>query len=178
MRDHVLCLHELVLHLRIVFQIVLLERNAEIFHLYLEFLVDSIEENHVLIGQLIGLILLINLLIVLHGILLQLGLYLEDFDRFFECEIAWFDQIQAVWILAVFLCTQVHLNFVDFEVELLLYVNRGKVLIVHSRLKTLHVLLLFDLKVVQNMSSKPQSAQFFFFHYHKGVRAMLSQVVT
>ena len=177
LRDHLLRLHELVLHLRIVLQVVLLERDAEIFHLYLELKVDPIEENHVLIGQLISLILLINLRIVLHGFLLQLSLHMENLNRFFEREVAWFDQVHAVRVLAVLFCAQVHLNFVYFEVELLLNIDRGKVLIVHCRLETLHVLLLLDLKVVQHISSKHQTAHFFFFYDHEGVRAMLFKVV-
>ena len=173
LRDHILRLHELVLHLRVVLQFVLLERDSEIFHLYLELQVDLIEENHVLIGQLIGLILLINLRIVLHGFLLQQGLHFEYFNRFIEREIARFNQVQAVRMLAVFLCTQVHLNFVDFEIELLLYVDRGKVLIAHRHLETLHVLLLLDLKVVQNIPAKHQTAHLLLLDDHEGERAML-----
>ena len=177
LRDHVLRLHELVLHLRVVLQIVLLERDSEIFHLYLELKVDPIEEDNVLIGQLIGLILLINLRIVLHGLLLQQGLHFEDFNRFFEREIARLNQVQAVRMLAVLLCAQIHLNFVDFEVELLLYVDRGKVLIAHRHLETLHVLLLLDLEVAQNVPAKHQTAHLLLLDYHEGERAMLFKVV-
>ena len=177
LRDHVLRLHELVLHLRIILQIVLFERDSEILHLYLKLKVDPIEENHVLIGQLICLILLINLRIVLHGFLLQQGLHFENLYCFFEREIAWFNQVHAVRMLAVLLCAEVHLNFVDFEVELLLYIDRGKVLIAHRRLETLHVLLFLDLKVAQNVAAKHQTAHFLLLDYHKGERAVLFKVV-